>query len=116
MAKKKKEIVKEDYKVRIIKSDLPELQQRMQFLTGNAWDISIGVAGVEGIKEGDYLKVTEVPQTWCAEVVLEWLHKRKRTRRKVAAQMEEEIAHIKFVEGLVKRQLMDMVEKELKDL
>ncbi len=105
---------RKDWKVRILKSDLPELKERVQFLTGNAWDISIGVDGVEGSKDKEDGRevLNEIPETWCAEVMLQWIAERKRSRRKIAIQMREEVEHLQFVEDLAKRQLEALKEKE----
>jgi len=104
---------KKDWKIRIIKSDLPELKERVNFLTGNAWDISIGIDGVEGIgNEDGRMVVNKIPKEGCAEAVVEWLDKRIRTRQEVGRALKEEIIHIDFVRGLVKRQLEDLRAKE----
>ncbi len=104
---------KKDWRVRILKSDLPELKERVQFLTGNSWDISVGVDGVEGSEdEVDGREVlNQIPKDWCAEAILQWIGERKKSRRKVSVQMREEVDHLQFVEDLVKRQLVDIKKK-----
>ena len=98
-----------DWKIRIIKSDLPELKERVNFLTGNAWDISIGIDGVEGVDDVDgRLVVCDVPDDWPVQVMLEWLRVRKRSRNKVVDQMKDEIRSLTFVEDLAKRQLAEI--------
>lgn len=104
---------KKDWKIRIIKSDLPELKERVQFLTGNSWDISIGIDGVEGIGDEDgRMKINKIPKDWCAEAVREWIDRRIRSRQTVKSKMQEEIIHLQFVKDLVSRQIDELRDKE----
>jgi hypothetical protein len=103
---------KKKWKIRIIKSDLPELKERIQFLTGHSWDISIGVDGVEGVDDHDgRMVVNKIPKDWCAEAVKDWLRKRIASRREVTRAMEQEIVHLQFVRDLVSRQIEDFKDK-----
>ena len=98
---------KKDWKLRVFKSDLPELKERINFLTGKDWDISIGIDGVEDLEDlaGDgRLVINKVPEEWVPKVIIAWIKKRKRTRQEIKNQMSEEILHLQFVEDLVQRQ------------
>ena len=99
---------KKDYKIRIIKSDLSELQERINFLTGNSWDISVGIDGVEDVDNSDgRLKIKNIPPEWPLKVMLEWIRQRKVIRQQVVHSIQDEIAHLEFVEALATRHLKE---------
>lgn len=112
MNDKKKE---KKWMLRVFKSDLPELKERINFLIGNSWDISIGIDGVEdmegGLDDDKRMVITKVPENWVPEVIIEWLKRRIRSRGKVKQQLAEEMAHLQFVKELVQRQLAELKEK-----
>ncbi len=98
--------MKKGWKIRVIKSDLKELRERVHFLTGNNWDISIGIDGVEGIgNEDGRMIINDLPKNWEVRSMLKWIKERKNARTLIKNEMGQEIEHLKFVENLINRQL-----------
>lgn len=95
-----------DYKLRVFKSDLPELQERIQFLTGNTWELSFSIDGVEDQDNIDgRMVINKVPEDWPAEVVKAWIERKVATRQFVIGNLKKDIEHLNFMKDLVEKQI-----------
>ena len=100
-------------KIRVIKSDLKELQGRVNVLTGNDYDISIGIDGVEGVEDDDgRMVINDLPKDWELRSVLKWVKSKIRSRYIVNRQMSIEMEHLEFVKELIEKQISVIEQKD----